>query len=649
MKLFKRATFPQLNFLSVSRDRRRRRQRWLIASGVAVGVVVLLTLLILPPVLGTIRAAKSFQHRLIKGQQLMAAQRFSDARTQFANAKTSLNQATRSYRRLRWWRFAPLLGSNIRALDGLLDIGAVVLRVADRTNTFAEDLLGPFAKKGKTLTLGSLTVEERRQLLEKLGQAEPTLNAVHDDVQSIIETLDQLPKSYVKRRIDRELAPVRDNLILIEEALARAAPIARMLPTLLGYNVPQTYLFLLQNNAELRPTGGFIGTFGIIKVQNGDITTFTTDNAYNLDDRVKGKLFIAPPEPLRLYNSADAWFFRDANWSPDFPTAAAETKSFYAKEGGRERLDGVLAVTPTFIESLLGLTGDISVNGITFTKDNFHDTLQEQVTFGFYRQGLAQSERKEVIGTMGQELMERLYALPQNQWGDFWQIMLTEFLEKQILVNFNDQALQSFAETQRWAGRLETTDGDYLYLVDANLASLKTDPVVKRTIDYALQEADGKLTATATITYRHEGQFDKKTTRYRTYARLYVPAGSSLMASQGADQTDRSDRPGKVLTKDELGKTVFEAFKSIEPGTTETLSFTYALPDRLMLPVRAGQYALFVQKQPGTDAHALRLRLAFVNDIRAIDGVDNPPANPHTTLSQETDLRHDRDLTVYFR
>lgn len=649
MKLFKRVTFPRLNFLSVSHDRRRRQRPWRIASGVAVGIVALVTLLILPPALGTLRAARSFQHRLVKGQQLMSAQRFSDARTQFSQAKTSLDQATRSYRRLRLWRFVPLVGNNIRAGDGLLETGAVLLRVADRTNSFAEDLLGPFAKKGTALTLGSLTIAERRQLLEKLGQAEPTLNAVHDDVQTIIRTLDQLPKSYVKRRLGRELAPVRENLVLIEEALTRAAPIARMLPTLLGYNAPQTYLFLLQNNAELRPTGGFIGTYGIIKVRDGDITTFTTDNSYNLDDRVKGKLFIAPPEPLRLYNSADAWFFRDANWSPDFPTAAADAKSLYAKEGGRESLDGVLAVTPTFIESLLGLTGDISVNGVTFTKDNFHDALQEQVTFGFYRQGLAQSERKEVIGTMGQELMKRLYALPQNQWADFWQIMLTELLAKQILVHFNDPALQSFAETQRWAGRLETTDGDYLYLVDANLASLKTDPVVQRTIDYAVHEANGTLTATATVTYRHEGKFDKKTTRYRTYARLYVPAGSSLLASQGADQTDRSDRPGNVLTKDDLGKTVFEAFKSIEPGTTETLSFTYVLPDRLMAQVRTRQYALFVQKQPGTDGHGLRLNLAFANEIRAIDGVDNPPANPHTTESLETDLRRDRDLTVYFR
>lgn len=75
----------------------------------------------------------------------------------------------------------------------------------------------------------------------------------------------------------------------------------QVVPRLVGFEEPETYLFLLQNNHELRPTGGFIGTYGILKLQDGEIKEFETDNIYNLDKSTQPILQESAPEPIAIY------------------------------------------------------------------------------------------------------------------------------------------------------------------------------------------------------------------------------------------------------------------------------------------------------------------------------------------------------------
>lgn len=646
MKFFHRSPSQHLDFLG-RHHKRRLSRRWKIGIAIVAGLIFLLGLAIGLPAWRTMKAAKTFQHRLIKSQQLSAAQRYDEATRELNRAEQALNSTRSAYRPLLLFRRVPVLGRNVAAGQQLVNLGDVVLRAGRRLVGFSEQVIGPFAKKKGGLTYSSLSIDEREQLLRRLGEAEPTLLALESDLRELLSGLEDLPASYLQRRVSRELEPVRRNLELGEEALRRAAPIARVLPSLMGHNTTKTYLFLLQNNSELRPTGGFIGTYGIIKIRNGEITSFSTENSYNLDDRVKGKLFNPPPAPLRIYNSTDALFFRDSNWSPDFRVSAAKAVSLYAQEGGREKFDGVLAVTPTFIESLLGLTGVITVDGTTFTPENFRDTLQDQVTFSFSQRGVDQTQRKEVIGEMGKKLMADVFALPQEQWRDLWEVLLGNLIQKQMLLQFNDPELQRFAEAQSWAGALATPADDNFMIVDANLASLKTDPVMERVIDYALDATGEQPRATLTITYRHTAaEFTKKITRYRTYVRFYVPKGSTLIESSGADATDRSTRTGTVTTEEELEHTVFGAFKSIEPGTTEQFRVTYALPQAIQDQITGKHYRLLAQKQPGTTHHGLKLKLTFPSPARVVQGIDNPGSDAHTEVSIESDLLQDRLFEV---
>lgn len=633
----------RFDFLTNHRPGRPRlRRRLLVGVAVAVGVLMLLTALNVPPVLGVVRLAKEARAELTAGQRHLGNQRFDDARASFARAEASLEQAQRRYRPVNFWRWLPVAGKNIRVGQELLTIAHVGVRAAQRVTNFADQLLTPLAKRGDDLTYGALSVTERDELLARLGDSDRTLTDLEADVQEILTRLKALPRCLVTRRAERELTTIRDGLVLATEALERAAPIARVLPKLLGHGTAKTYLFLLQNNAELRPSGGFIGTYGILKIHNGTITSFATDNSYNLDDRVKGTLRIAAPAPLQRYNDTRNWFFRDSNWSPDFHVASETAADFYRREGGREQLNGVLGVTPTMVEGLLRLTGAITVDGITFTADNLVDTLQEEVTYGFAQRGVGLAARKGIIGRMGQQLVDRLFALPQRQWGDLWRTLLTSLNEKHLQLSFSDETLQTFADEQAWSGRVLAPAHDSLLLVDANLASLKTDPVVTRGLRYEVDFTGATPTATTTITYTNNGTFTQKTTRYRTFLRLYVPKGATLVSSEGADLADRSSKPGEVETTDDLNQTVFGAFKSIEPGQTETIVFRYALPEPIRSAVTDGLYELTVQKQAGTIAPALTVVALFNQPARITDGVDSLPTGRHTRHELTTDLRRDR-------
>ncbi|MFA5318027.1 MAG: DUF4012 domain-containing protein [Patescibacteria group bacterium] len=121
--------------------------------------------------------------------------------------------------------------------------------------------------------------------------------------------------------------------------------IINLLHSLLFEEQEQVYLILLQNNTELRPTGGFIGNYGILKIKEGRITSLYIDDIYNLDKLAEEKLEIIPPEPLRKYFNRERWFLRDINWSPDFSISAHRAWAMYLLEGGQEKIDGIIAVT----------------------------------------------------------------------------------------------------------------------------------------------------------------------------------------------------------------------------------------------------------------------------------------------------------------
>ena len=101
---------------------------------------------------------------------------------------------------------------------------------------------------------------------------------------------------------------------------------------MLGFKKPQTYLVLFLNNTEIRPGGGFIGTYAVVKVDKGSPQLLKTEGTEVLDYSTPGSDLPVPPKPLKEQVLVDKWYFRDSNWSPDFRLSAEKSLELYRLE-----------------------------------------------------------------------------------------------------------------------------------------------------------------------------------------------------------------------------------------------------------------------------------------------------------------------------
>ncbi|MBU1130837.1 DUF4012 domain-containing protein [Patescibacteria group bacterium] len=415
---------------------------------------------------------------------------------------------------------------------------------------------------------------------------------------------------------------------LIQPALAAKAgalineiePYSQIFIWLMGYDQPRTFLVFFQNSSELRPTGGFWGSYGLLKTANGRIVDLTTDDIYHLDVNLIGKKNLPPaPEPLAKYLQAEQWYLRDANWSPDYAEAADAGEFFYQAAGGSEKVDGVLAITPQLVEELLAFLGPIEVNGELYSRENFLAEFQYEVERGYQEKNLPSWNRKDIIQAMVDKILEE-FPKSVNDLDDLEaliNILDSNLDKKNILIHANNPQIQEYLVRQNWAGAVRPSYDDYFLVVDANLASFKTDPYIDRKISYQLEpensaNTESSLIATLTINYNHRGHFDWKTTRYRTYTRVYAPVGSQLLAAAGAMENDRNSLAGEAAVYEENGKTVFGAFIAIEPQKGGQLTFRYRLPDRINQALNDNRYHLLIQKQPGADNQTVQIKIKTV-------------------------------------
>jgi hypothetical protein len=247
---------------------------------------------------------------------------------------------------------------------------------------------------------------------------------------------------------------------------------------------------------------------------------------------------------------------------------------------------------------------------------------------------------------LGAALIEKMLKLPKEKYGKAWTIFQKNLEQKHVMVWVGDTARQNQLTDLGWTGHVETPRGDTLMVVDANMASLKSDPAVKRTITYKVEQKENALIADLTIRYENTGTLNWKTTRYRTYTRVYVPRGSTLLDSSGAMVDCKVTRAGKVETLEELGLTAFAGFTCTEVGASHELHLRYTLPNTLTALVDSGEYALLVQKQPGTPDHALQVELHLPGDfVNGEDAVDQLTVK-NQVYTAATNLLTDRSFQL---
>lgn len=349
----------------------------------------------------------------------------------------------------------------------------------------------------------------------------------------------------------------------------------------------KTFMIFLQNNMELRPGGGFLGQYAIVKIKNGEVISSSFEDANLLDRGIQAK--ITPPYPFTKLIEVRKWKFRDSNFSPDFPTNVEKAKYFYRLAGRGGNFDGFIAVNTDVFNDILGITGPITVPGygITFSGEDGALKLEEYVEKKYLMDPeLDTQNRKAIMKQMTPLIINKLMSL--GNITKIAELAHKEFKNRNIMVNFTDPDLQSLAESVHWDGRVATGwDSDYLMMVDANLGSLKTDYYMKREVSYDIDLTTERPTAILNILYRNTAPYGNwRTSDYHTYLRVYVPKGAELLERRMVTPP---------ITGEDFGKTFFGSIVHVVMGTETHAMIKYQLPADFS---RDG-YKLLIQKQSG--------------------------------------------------
>lgn len=422
--------------------------------------------------------------------------------------------------------------------------------------------------------------------------------------------------------LQKEIVALRKTLT--EAQLLITACIAYLNPT-----EPNHLLVLFQNESELRPGGGFLGSYAHLTIHGGSVQALEVRDIYDPDGQLD--INMMPPAPLQRITRD--WEARDANWFFNVPDSLRRVISFLgqSKIYSEQRISfsGAIAVNTKVLGDILALIGPIELEGYntTLTSDSFLRALQREVEAG---ENKKKNQPKKIVQELVPIVLEQMQTQASSIHAALFSRLQYHIERKNIMFFFEDRTLQQQLTTLGVSGAITPTPvststvGDYLAVVSANIAGGKSDYVTHQTINlYGTINASGTLTHTLTITRAHHGA-NENDWWYRapnkTYTQIYLPLGSRVTASAGAlplpkpsewDYRGYQSDPLVVATQNTrrvfpeynlerftaYQKAVFGGWFTTMPGTTSTLTMTYKHPKRFDDNNRT--YVLAFDKQSG--------------------------------------------------
>ncbi len=405
--------------------------------------------------------------------------------------------------------------------------------------------------------------------------------------------------------------------------LTKILSLAQVIPQVLGFDYEKHYLLLFQNNGELRPTGGFIGSVGEVTVKSGKLISFDIHDVYEYDGQLKNH--IEPHYIVRRFLQPHL-YLRDSNFNPDFGESAATAAFIYNLETGK-KVDGVIAINFEAVKEIIGEIGPIELTSFkkTLRSDNTFNFLQETIDNNFFP---GSSAKRDVLQALFDKIMLTLENKSKSQKALF--ILPKLMSEKNILFAFSKPSIQNAFSATGFAGEYKDSRNfksgqinDFLAINEANIGVNKANISVTRTTSYSASLTPSKLQSK--VTHNLNNQSDDY---YKPYLRIYTPLGSKITAIKidGKVQniipavTDfkvyekkNFQAPTAGLEVDESvqnQKTVFGFIATVSPKTAQQIDVEYEnganIPRESII-----DYSLFLIKQPGTLPYSFALNIIY--------------------------------------
>ena len=619
--------FVKSQSAEVPMSQKRKTRNIKIPRKVYIGLAILAVLIVLIaiPAYATYKSGlKTYrQAQLVAGA--LKKQNIALASQEIIKTQTDLKDTQSKLHWLLPVKFVPLLGWYYSDVDHLLNAGEHGLVSAK----IVTDSLAPYADvlglKGNDAGASGSTADRIKTVVLSMGKITPQIDKIETSLNEVQKEMDQVDPNHYPRfifgsKVKDQLSAVRTATDQTATAVKDAKPLIKTLPSLLGESENKKYLVILQNDKELRPTGGFITAYAIFSIDKGIISFNKSEDIYKLDDSIPNKPRAAAPI-LKYFPGVYSMNLRDSNLNPDFVESMKTFRSMYEDAGLKEDVDGIIAIDTNVLVSTIKILDDqVVAGGQTFTTKIDPRCDCPQVIYSLENDisrpvNYVKTERKSIIGDLISAIMVKaLTSSPKLYWGPLFQSIIAQTNQKHALFYLYDDQAQQGLESLNAAGKIMPFEGDYLHINEANFSGAKVNIFMKETVDnnYVVDK-DGTITKTVTIHYKNpyppsDCNLERGglclNAEYRDWIRVYVPKGSELVDSKGSQV--------KVTSHEELGKTYFEGFVRVRTQGIQTVSFSYKLPFKL---TNGSPLPLMIQKQPG----AIDIPFTIQKDGNTID------------------------------
>lgn len=395
-----------------------------------------------------------------------------------------------------------------------------------------------------------------------------------------------------------------------------------LLPSLFGVFDKKTYLILFQNNMELRPTGGFVGSYGLLTLDAGRVARFTIRDVYDADGKLKGH--VEPPFALRRYMGAKHFFLRDSNFDISYPVSATTAAYFLNEETG-EMVDGVIAVDLSFVKNILKSTGSIRLPDYneTITQDNLFEKTDEHAEKNFFP---GSTQKKDFLMSLFLEIQNKLFANSKLSPIELLEVLNKSLQEKHILLASLDRDAQRLFSLQGVSAAIadermsaENVLNDTIGINEANIGGNKVNYYVKRKTSGITEiTKEGTVSGRLTLTLKNTSNGEKWGGDYKNYVRFILPEGSIITAitidgilqkfkDAEEDPTVYENKKFKqpsvleIERYNEEGKAIIGFLVIVPENTLKSIMLSYIPPFHVDVSKSSFQYNLRFIKQPGVD------------------------------------------------
>jgi hypothetical protein len=399
-----------------------------------------------------------------------------------------------------------------------------------------------------------------------------------------------------------------------------------LIPQLAGVGRPFTFLLAYQNSNELRATGGFIGSYGMVTLRDGLMS-----QRFSGTWAAMRNLSFPPPEPVQLYNEEAAWLFMDSNWSPSFPISA-QLERYILRVNTGQQAEGVINVTPEIGADILSVLGPIwiqqyhrwvNASNIATLADYYANfdpaTLARYAHLPrtYQTAVLRDNYRKQFLGDVARAVISRLNTLSFAKLQLLGLRLQDAIRRGDLLLYFPNHQVEELVRRIGADGSIAPTTSDYLYVVDTNLSYNKINPWVRMSRNYTVTIQPNRwLRSTLDLTFtnlapdrlapfsigpgygRLGGPLD-----YADYVRVYVPNGAELIDQSGWTQPWSSGGA--------YGKTIFSGYLIVPHLQTRTVHLEYISPPNVFTWSHGRKYRLVVPHQPGSQPRDVRITLSI--------------------------------------